>query len=220
MLKNKINKKKFIEADSNTIAIISTIIILLGCFLFSYNYVKEKKIMAYTYMDNIFYTKEETHEENKVEQPTTGAPAESVEPTQEEKKVIEYNYIGYLEIPKIGLKKGFVSKDSRYNDVEKNIYIVPESSYPDVQGGNFMIAGHSGTGWRAFFNYLYKLNQGDEIIVTYNGNKYRYVIDNIYTQPKTGTIKILRDSSRTTLTLVTCTNNTEDSQTVYIAYQK
>ena len=70
------------------------------------------------------------------------------------------------------------------NDVEKNIFIVEGSSYPDVEKGNLMIAGHSGTGWKAFFNDLYKLNVGDTAYVKYKNKKYIYNIVNIYTQPK------------------------------------
>ena len=39
---------------------------------------------------------------------------------------------------------------------------------------------------------------------------------NIYTQPKVGWINIYRDTSKTTLTLVTCTKNTQETQTIFI----
>ena len=203
------------EVNSNTVAIILSIIILLGCFIFSYNYIKAKKLNAYTYMDNIFYKESTTSK-------TSDSNIQEVneeEPTEEVKKQISYEYVGYLEIPKIGLKKGFVSKDSKYNDVEKNIYLVKEADYPFLEKGNLIIAGHSGSGWKAFFNDLYKLEVGNEINVTYNDVKYTYIIKDIYKQKKTGTIAIYRDYNKTTLTLVTCTNNDEENQTVYIAYR-
>ena len=40
---------------------------------------------------------------------------------------------------------------------------------------------------------------------------------NIYKHPKTGTIAIYRNYDKTTLTLVTCTNNDSTTQTIYIA---
>ena len=95
--------------------------------------------------------------------------------------------------------------------------IIEGSTYPNVKKGNFIIAGHSGTGWKAFFNELYRLNIGDEAYVTYKGKKYTYKFTNIYKQPKTGKIAIYRNYDKTTLTLVTCTNNDETTQTVYIA---
>ena len=208
-----INKKKIHEVDSNTIAIITTIIILLGCFIFSYNYVKSKKVMAYSYINNIFYTEEEQQTSTQVEN------NEEVVEEQPQQQQINYNYIGYLEIPKIGLKKGFVSKDSKQNNVDRNIYVVKEADYPDKENGNLIIAGHSGTAWNSFFNDLYKLQVGDEIKVIYNNQTYSYKIADIYEQEKTGTVKIYRNYNKTTLTLVTCTNNSDTKQTIYIAYQ-
>ena len=88
---------------------------------------------------------------------------------------------------------------------------------PDVTNGNLIIAGHSGTGWKAFFNDLYQLVEGDQAIVTYQNKRYTYQITNIYKEKKTGTIAIKRDYNKTSLTLVTCTNNDDTTQTVYIA---
>ena len=51
--------------------------------------------------------------------------------------------------------------------VEKNILVVAGSTYPDIEKGNLILAGHSGTGWKAFFNDLYKLAVGDQLIVNY-----------------------------------------------------
>ena len=95
--------------------------------------------------------------------------------------------------------------------------VVKESSYPDVDKGNLIIAGHSGNSWKAFFNDLYKLNKGDYAYVTYKNKKYAYKIVNIYKQDKVGTIAIYRDYNKTTLTLVTCTNYESTTQTIYIA---
>ena len=130
---------------------------------------------------------------------------------------VSNEYIGYLNIPKINLTKGFLDMRSTENDVEKNIFVVEGSNYPDTKKGNLILAGHSGTGWKAFFNDLYKLNQGDTAVVTYKGKKYTYQIVNIYKQPKTGSIAIYRNYDKTTLTLITCTNWDSTSQTVYIA---
>ena len=46
-------------------------------------------------------------------------------------------------------------------------------------------------------------------------NKYQIV--NIYNVPKTGAVTIHRNLDRTTLTLITCTKNSDTEQTVYIA---
>ena len=60
---------------------------------------------------------------------------------------------------------------------------------------------------------------GDNYItVNYNNHSYIYKIEKIYTQKKTGKIKVLRNATRTTLTLITCTKDDEYHQTIYIAY--
>ena len=126
-------------------------------------------------------------------------------------------YIGYLEIPKVDFKRGFVDINSKDNVVSKNISIISGSKYPDVEKGNFIIAGHSGTGIHSYFKNLYKLKIGDKAYVYYNNVKYTYKIVKIYKHPKDGTVAIYRDYDKTTLTLITCTKNDKKTQTVYIA---
>ena len=48
----------------------------------------------------------------------------------------------------------------------------------------------------------------------YTGSTIYY---NIYYEKKTGTVRILRDKNKTTLTLITCTKDDEAHQTIYIA---
>ena len=127
------------------------------------------------------------------------------------------NYIGTIEISKIGLKKGFVSPSSKYNSIEYNVTILKGFDYPDVKNGNFILVAHSGTGPQSYFKNLYKLKVGDKAVVTYNKKKYTYKIVKIYNQDKLGYVTIYRDTSKDTLTLITCTKNNKKSQTVYIA---
>ncbi len=203
------NRKKRRISPSG-IAAIEALFILIGGFFLSYSYIQTKKEIAYDSVANIFYT---ANEQQIIEQDGEGKVEEEIE----EQGEVTNDYIGYLNIPKINLKKGFLDKRAEDNDVEKNILVVEESSYPDVEKGNLILAGHSGTGWKAFFNDLYKLNKGDVAYVEYKGKKYTYQIVNIYTQPKVGSIAIYRNYDKTTLTLVTCTNNDDTTQTIYIA---
>ncbi len=203
------NKKQKRISPSVTAAL-GALLTLIGGFFISFNYIQSKKVVAYDYMSNVFYNGNEivpiTEEE------------EINEPIQEElPEEVTDEYIGYLTIPKINLTKGFLDKRSTENDVEKNILVVNGSNYPDTEKGNLILAGHSGTGWKAFFNDLYKLEVNDTVYVTYKNKKYIYSIVNIYTQPKVGKLAIYRDYDKTTLTLITCTNNDSTTQTIYIA---
>ena len=54
------------------------------------------------------------------------------------------------------------------------------------------------------------------MIASCSNKTYTYKFVNIYKAAKTGTISIYRNSKRTSLTLVTCTNNDSTTQTIYI----
>jgi LPXTG-site transpeptidase (sortase) family protein len=209
MVRKQDNKKQK-RISSSTIAVIGSVILLTGGFFLSYNYMQSKKIAAFDYMANVFYQSEEVEileHDGELQQ----------EPKEEELGEVTNDYIGYLTIPKLNLTKGFLDMRSEYNNIEQNITVIKGSSYPDKEKGNFIIAAHSGSGWKAFFNDLYKLTTGDIAEVSYKGKKYTYKIVNIYKQDKTGTIAIYRNYDKTTLTLVTCTNFDSKTQTVYIA---
>jgi LPXTG-site transpeptidase (sortase) family protein len=129
---------------------------------------------------------------------------------------IAKEFIAYLEIKKINLKQGLVSKNSKYNHVSYNIQMLSLSDYPDKEKGNVILAAHSGTGYLAFFKNLYKLSLGDEAKITYKGEVYTYKIVNIYNVPKVGKVRVGRNYEKTCLTLITCTHNSKTEQTVYI----
>lgn len=212
MVRNKkLNKKKRISP--NTVALIGAFVITLGGFLSFYNFISDKKIFAYDYMNEQIYNETETE--------IYSVNTTEVTTDEEETKTQNYqdieSYIGYLEIPKIKFRRGFYNIDSGLNTVEANIEIIKGSEMPNVTNGNLIIAGHSGTGWKAFFKDLYKLEVGDEAIVTYAGVNYKYKITNIYKERNTGTVSIKRNYDKTTLTLITCTKDDSSTQTIYIA---
>ena len=208
-----------IQNKRKTVIFLGLTLIVSGIFVLTSNYFKEKIDNAYSYMNNLLLD-EETYEIS--EEVDIIEEAASSFPKEEEEKKEEYvdpylkYYIGTLEIPKINLSRGFVSIDSIYNHVDRNIQIIKGSSYPDKDKGNFILAAHSGNSYLSYFHNLYKLVKGDMAYINYQGKRYSYKIVNIYEQNKTGKIAIYRDANKTTLTLVTCTRNKSDKQTVYI----
>lgn len=198
--------------------------VVLGIALLSYNYRTELKLFAYDEMNSKLFTKEnktsdktDSIEVENQDQSTTEQKAQQASTTKKKQKGVSYSYIGYLEIPKLGIKKGFLDVNDKNNTVEKNIEVVKTSNYPDVENGNLIIAGHSGYGYKAFFKDLYKVENGDVAYVYYGNIKYTYQVKKIYTQERTGKIAIYRNYDQKTLTLITCTKDDKTKQTVYIA---
>lgn len=181
----------------------------IGCLSFTYfktiksNIFNEKNLKYFEEVD-IAETIEEVVDETVPEETTT--------------PVINYNYIGYLDIPKINLKRGFVSLNSKYNSISYNVMLIKGSSMPDVKNGNLILAAHRGNSSVSFFDKLYKLNLGDEANVTYNDKIYTYKLVNTYLEAKDGTIAIYRDENKTTLTLITCTRGDKNlKQYLYLS---
>ena len=197
------------KLSKNAKVTLGILLLFLGisCLLFTYfktiksNIFNEKNLKYFEEVD-IAETIEEVVDETVPEETTT--------------PVINYNYIGYLDIPKINLKRGLVSLNSKYNSISYNVMLIKGSSMPDVKNGNLILAAHRGNSSVSFFDKLYKLNLGDEANVTYNDKIYTYKLVNTYLEAKDGTIAIYRDENKTTLTLITCTRGDKKTQTVFI----
>ena len=128
-----------------------------------------------------------------------------------------YDYIAILEIPSINLKQGLVSKYSKYNDVKYNIQILSRNM-PDKERTNFILASHNGSSSVSYFNNLSKMHKNDIINIYYNGIKYIYKYYHSYEVLKTGEINIERDKTISTITLITCKENDDNHQVVYLGY--
>lgn len=142
--------------------------------------------------------------------------AEIVDDSQQEITANDDSYIGYLEVGKINLKRGFLSLDSKYNSIKYNIQLIKGSTMPNVHNGNLIFAAHSGNSSISYFHNLYKLELNDEAVVHYNNKKYTYKLVDIYLEEKDGMIAIKRDVNKKCLTLITCTRDDSTKQSVYI----
>lgn len=133
------------------------------------------------------------------------------------KQETTYNYIAVLEIPTINLKRGLVDKTDKNNNVNRNITILKESDMPDVENGNFILAGHSGTSRVAFFRYLNKVKENDLIFIYYKNIKYTYKVVHTHLEVRDGDIDIVRNKNKTSLTLTTCSQEKKGNQIVIIS---
>ena len=209
----KKNNLKF-QVAAGVILIISGIPLLLS------NYIKEKRDVVFSEMNLALseINNQTIYNDEVVEDEELSDEELEEEQVEEPKKEYTYEeYAGILDIPKINLYKGFYNKTSNLNNVKFNLYVLKESDYPDITNGNLIIAGHSGNYNNSYFANLYQLELNDTIIVHYKNKDYTYKITKIYNEEKTGTVRILRDRNKTTLTLITCTTDDNYHQTIYIA---
>lgn len=207
-------KLKRKQPRTSTVLLFSIIVFIFGLYLVSYNYLVGKKDKVYSSMNLLLYEDETPKKvsDNK----SLEVEDEEVDANTNEKIKVTYSYIGTLEIPKLKLNKGFLNIDSPYNNVDRNVTVINNSTYPDEENSNLILAAHSGNCSICFFDKLYKLSLKDKATINYKGYKYTYVLKDIYNVKKTGKVEIRRNKKKTVLTLITCTHNSDTEQTVYI----
>lgn len=203
-MESKIKRK-----NKSWLIIIGSLIFLSGIGLITYDYLSNRKIdKKETELLEEFYEIEDE--------------IESIEEHQvvaEEKEQVKVNYIAVLKIPKIGLERGLVDPNSYLNNVNYNLEWLDESSMPDEEKGNVIIAGHSGSARISYFRKLDKLDIDDEISIDYQNKNYTYKVTDKYLIEKTGSAEIIKNKNKNTLTLITCKHNT-NYQIVIIAELK
>ena len=148
---NKNNKK----VRKSQILLLGSLLIFLGGISLSYNFIKSLKEDIFEEMKQLMVqdippTQNIDNNIPITEQTENNSGSNNVGRTENFDK-----YLGILEIPKIGLKKGFYNVDSRYNSIQYNVTVIQGSTFPDVAGGNLMLMAHSGTAYISYFRYLY-----------------------------------------------------------------
>ena len=196
MLKRKKEKNK------SQLYIIGSLLLLIGISILSFKfYIYYKDVKLEKNILNEFYEEQEVIKEDSEinnEESQIDIEKDFIDTTD------TVDYIAVLKIPKINLEKGLVAKDSIDNNVEKNIQILNESSMPDKENGNVILAGHNGNGSTSYFRNIHKLSLDDEVSIYYNGYEYKYKVMNSYKVNKTGKVDIIRNNDKSTLTLITC----------------
>ena len=195
----KINKSQLIKIGSFIIIILS--FIFIGFSLYKDYKVEENNETElkefYEVQEEIIISNEE-HQEEIIE-----------------KVINTESYIGVIKIDKINLERGFYSKESKLNNVNKNIQIINSSDLPDKENGNVILAAHCGNSRVAFFNKLSNLELGDIATIYYQGREYSYQLVDNYEIEKSGQANIKRNRDKNVLTLITCKHKT-NKQLIFI----
>lgn len=177
----------------------------ISCLIYNYYENKKQESLENEMIEEFFEVEDE--EEKVIEEPKEEQPI---------KQNVVVNYMAVLEIPKINLKRGLVDKNSSSNNVNRNIYILKETTLPDEQiNSHIILAAHSGNSYISFFRNLKKLDMKDNIYFYYKGVKYIYEVSNKYEIEKTGTTELMQTNT-SDITLITCISGT-NKQIVYVA---
>ena len=196
LLKRKENK---MDKRKSLLLVIGSLLIFISIFLFSFNYYNSYKddLKEQKNLDDFYQEQEEIKEiikDNK----------EDIE-----KVKVDSNYIAVLKIDKINLEKGLYEIGNSLNNVDHNIEILSGSNMPDVENGNLVLSSHNGYLKESYFRNLYKVEIHDKISVFYDSYEYIYEVINTYKVEKTGTVKVIRNNNKNTLTLITCSGDNE-----------
>ena len=218
MLNRQKTNKKHIRKSH--LLVFGSFLVFLGIVLVSWNHLMVIKNIVFSDMQIAISDRIPNNTTGEVVIETPNAEEiNTPDPSEEDRPQIVVNYdkyLGVLTIPKIGLKRGFYGLDSKLNSIDHNVTMVKGSALPNVSNSNLILMAHSGNTYLGFFAYLYQLQIGNDAYITYNRKDYHYKLVNISNVPKDGRVKIVRDYSKTTLTLITCTKDDLSSQTVYI----
>jgi len=123
--------------------------------------------------------------------------------------IIRGNNITYsLSIPKLKIKDAVVAVGSM--DLKKSLIQYPQTSLPG-QLGNAVVFGHSvlpqffnPSNYLTIFSTLYKLKQGDDIIIDYGNVQYKYIVDEMFEVKPTDLSVLEQRFDQKNLTLITC----------------
>ncbi len=202
------------------------LLIFIGIIILFYDFFKTKANNIYEIINSYYYlnnskkeekiTKQKINITENITEVTQTDEEKNEENVQNNKEEDKNNPIAFLEIPKINLYRSLYNKDNPINNISKNVKIMNEATFPDVDYGNFILAAHSGTGSIAFFKDLHKISINDKVYVYFNNIKYEYNIKNIYDEIKDGTISLIKDPNETVITLITCKYKDKTKQTIYV----
>ena len=114
----------------------------------------------------------------------------------------------YLSIPSLNIKNAVVTLGSM--DLKKSLIQYPQTALPG-QLGNTVVFGHSvlpqffsPKNYLTIFSTLYKLKQGDEIILEYDRSTYKYVVEEMFEVKPTNLSVLEQRFDEKLLTLITC----------------
>ena len=114
----------------------------------------------------------------------------------------------WISIPKLGINQALVQVGGE--DLKKMLVHYSDTAFPG-QLGNAVIFGHSvlpqffnPKNYLTIFSTLYRLKQGDEILISFDGVNYRYLVESLFEVPAKDVSVLEQRYDGRFLTLITC----------------
>lgn len=199
---------------------LGVVLIVSALLLFLYNewnnaIMEEKSDAIYTELQQLIAQNIQsnalTKDDPDAPAPTTGAANTDIETAAEEPNMTVvllngYEYIGILDLPTLNLSLPILADWD-----ENKLKIAPCRQEGSVEEDDLVIAGHN---YRRHFQYLYKLQIGDNIRFTdMNGNTTTYTVQQMRTLDATDVETVL--NSAYDLVLYTCTYSGKERTTIF-----
>ncbi len=121
--------------------------------------------------------------------------------------------IATLEIPKIRLNENIYKISNQQKDVDKNVVVLENSTFPVEKTSFLFIAAHSGSGKYAYFNNIDNLSTGDIVKLYYKNKLFTYTVEKSFETDKDGTLEVTKHSKHA-LVLTTCSKKDDNKQLV------
>lgn len=188
--------------------IISIMTMFIGASMFIYSFYNDKHIedKDKELVEEYFKDFDENSKKEEVE-----------ETPKEEKKEPDFSsYLAVIEIPSISLKTGIVMSNASYTTMNKNVSIFPTSDMPNVKNGNFVLFAHNGNSVVSYFRNIYKLKNGNDICIYYNGREYKYKVIKKYDVAMTDNTPLNKMKDKTIITLITCKKENNKYRTIVV----
>lgn len=199
--------------------LIGIVLVLAGTFLASFPYLQNMYYQAMQERQIEAQLQEMKNKQSDGSENAEGKPSHSAlkrrpvtseekeDPAFLENEVQEEKYAyeleegaeGILEIPVLNIQLP-IEYGVELSELQSGPGFYPESSNPD--SGNLSIAGHRTT-YGAPFRELNHLNQGDEIILHYEGETYTYKVEDVFDTNRYDW-SVIENTREPAITLTTC----------------
>ena len=208
----------------NKLKLLGTILLILGLFFFAKTY--------WPVLNSYFNYYFKNNSSGTVRVEMTSKQEEITKEINKDTQTVFVDSNFGLYIPQLKINASVIKDVSPTNEseyllaLEKGIAHAKGTNTPD-QSGNVFLFAHSAENfykqrkYDIYFYLLSELKKGDEILLSYNGVVYKYIVSEVINVPKTELKYLSRYSDKDTLTLMTCfPPGTDWRRTIVISYRE